>query len=86
MDLLRRIAERLQQEGWAIANVDATLIAEAPKVRRFVDAMRANIGEALDVEIDAVSVKATTTEGLGSTGRGEGMAAMAVALITRIPS
>ena len=83
MHLLQLIAERLRAEGWAIANVDATLLAQAPKIRPHVDAMRANIAAALSIALDTVSVKATTTEGLGFVGRQEGMAAMAVALLVR---
>lgn len=69
--------------GWRVVNVDATVLAEAPKVGPHAQAMRACIAQDLGVEIDAVSVKATTTEALGFTGRREGLAAMAVCLLAR---
>ena len=69
--------------GWRVVNVDATVLAEAPKVGPHAQAMRACIAEDLGVLIDAVSVKATTTETLGFTGRREGLAAMAVCLLSR---
>ncbi len=68
--------------GYAIGNVDATIVAQAPKVAPFVDAMRANIAADLRCDVLCVSVKATTTECLGFTGREEGMAAQAVVLLT----
>ncbi|MDX1661157.1 MAG: 2-C-methyl-D-erythritol 2,4-cyclodiphosphate synthase [Gemmatimonadota bacterium] len=77
VDLLRRVGGRVNDAGWRVENVDATLLAEAPKIRPHVDAMRRRIAEALDVRVDVVSVKATTAEGLGYVGREEGMAAMA---------
>lgn len=83
LDLLRRVAGLVAGDGWGVENVDATLLAEAPRIRPHVDAMRRTIASALEVPVDAVSVKATTTEGIGFVGRGEGMAAMAVCALAR---
>ena len=79
--LLRRVAEIIGEKGYRPVNVDVTIIAQAPKMRPYIDAMRANIAADLGLDIDAVGVKATTTERLGFTGRGEGIAAQATALI-----
>ena len=80
--LARRVSEILAENGYLIENVDSTVIAQAPKLRPYIDRMRQNIADALDVDKDQVSVKATTEEHLGFTGRGEGISAQAVALIT----
>ena len=79
--LLRAVVKLLTDKGYKIVNVDVTVIAQAPKMAPYIDTMRANIAADLDIDIDCVSVKATTTERLGFTGRGEGIAAQAVALI-----
>lgn len=79
--LLRTVAELLSREDYSISNVDITIIAQAPKLRPYIDQMRANIADDLGIDIRNVSVKATTTEHLGFTGRGEGIAAQAIALI-----
>lgn len=81
--LLRLVVEVLAREGWAPGNVDLTVIAQEPRMAPYIDQMRANIAADLSLPADAVSVKATTTERLGYTGRGEGIAAQAVALIVR---
>jgi 2-C-methyl-D-erythritol 2,4-cyclodiphosphate synthase len=81
--LLRRVAEQLQQRRWRVGNVDATLIAQAPKMAPHIARMSAHIADDLGIAIDRVNVKATTTEKLGFTGRGEGIAAEAVCLIER---
>ena len=81
--LLRRVAEQLQQRGWQVANVDATVIAQAPKMAPHIARMTAHIADDLGIALDRVNVKATTTEKLGFTGRGEGIAAEAVCLIGR---
>ena len=81
--LLRRVAEQLQARGWRVGNVDATLIAQAPKMAPHIARMTAHIADDLGVAIEHVNVKATTTENLGFTGRGEGIAAEAVCLIAR---
>jgi 2-C-methyl-D-erythritol 2,4-cyclodiphosphate synthase len=80
-DLLRRVVQRLREEGYTSHNVDATVLLERPKLRPHVDAMRANIATALGLGRSQVSVKATTTEGLGFVGREEGVAAKAVCTI-----
>ena len=82
--LLREMASRLARAGWAVGNVDVTLVAQRPKVAPYVPRMRENIAADLGVELDAVSIKATTEEGLGFTGAGEGMAAHAVAILIPI--
>jgi 2-C-methyl-D-erythritol 2,4-cyclodiphosphate synthase len=80
---LRHCRELARQSGWQVVNVDTTVICERPKVGPHVHAMREAIAQDLGVEIGTVSVKATTTETLGFTGRGEGIAAMAVCLLGR---
>ena len=82
--LLREVARRLGEEGFTVGNVDVTLVAQRPKVAPYVPEMRRNIASDLGVDLDAVSVKATTEEGLGFTGAGEGMAAQAAALIWKV--
>lgn len=82
LDILAETSRLVRQAGFEIANVDATVIAEAPKLSAYRSDMVKNIARALGVDEGAVSVKATTTDGLGATGRGEGMAAIAVALLT----
>jgi len=81
LDLLQKIDLLVQERGARIVNVDATVIAEAPKLSPHVPAMRENLGRALSIHPERISVKATTNEGLGAIGRGEGIAAMAVALV-----
>ncbi len=81
LEILRKVASVLAQRNARVVNVDATLIAEAPKIAPHIPAMREKIATALDLEPSQVSIKATTNEGLGSIGRGEGMAAMAVATV-----
>ena len=80
--LLREVAQLLRQRKLRVANVDATIIAQAPKMAPHIAAMRANLASDLGVAPDAVNVKAKTTEKLGFIGRGEGIAAEAVALLT----
>ncbi|MBE6940482.1 MAG: 2-C-methyl-D-erythritol 2,4-cyclodiphosphate synthase [Ruminococcaceae bacterium] len=79
--LLQQVGRKLTQLGWQVVNVDATLIAQAPKVAPYITAMRQRIAEALQVDVGQISVKATTEEHLGFTGAGLGMAAHAVALL-----
>lgn len=79
--LLRRVVARLSAEGFRVINVDVTVVAQAPRLGALMDEMRARIAEDLGVVSAAVNVKATTTERLGYLGRGEGLAAHAVALI-----
>lgn len=82
-DLLRQVMGQIRARGWQVGNVDATIAAQAPKMSPHVDRMRANIAEDLDLEVDRVNVKATTTERLGFVGRKEGIEAHAVVLLTR---
>ena len=79
--LMREVKRILSDEGYEIENVDSTIIAQAPKMKPHIEEMRQNIAEALSLDITQVSVKATTEERLGFTGRGEGISAQAVALI-----
>ena len=79
--LLRRVVVLVRESGRVLANMDATLIAQAPKMAPYIDAMRSNLAADLQVDVDRVNVKATTTEKLGFTGRGEGIAAHAVVLL-----
>lgn len=79
--LTRRVARVLEENGYAISNVDATIIAQSPKLAPYIDKMRENIAAALNIPVTDVSVKATTEERLGFTGRKEGIAAQAAALI-----
>lgn len=81
--LLRQVAAVLAENGFTVGNVDVTLVAQRPKIAPYVAEMRENIAADLDIGADMVSVKATTEEGLGFSGRGEGMAAHAAALIFR---
>ena len=81
-DLLAGAAAALAAAGWQIGNLDSTIVAERPRLGPHIPAMRAEIARVLGLALDAVSVKAKTTEGLGFTGSGEGMAAYAVARIT----
>ncbi|QBF25560.1 2-C-methyl-D-erythritol 2,4-cyclodiphosphate synthase [Pseudomonas tructae] len=79
--LLRHIVQIVQAKGWKVGNVDATIVAQAPKMAPHIDTMRQLIAQDLQVELDQVNVKATTTEKLGFTGREEGIAVHAVALL-----
>ena len=82
--LLGHTGELLNRQGWRINNIDATIIAERPLINPFVNQMRENISHTLSMSISRVAVKATTTEGLGFTGREEGIATYSVALIEEV--
>ncbi len=82
--LLRRVTALLREHGWQVGNVDATVVAQAPRLAPYIPEMRRRLAEAMGLDVDCVSVKATTEERLGFTGSGEGMAAHAVALIERL--
>lgn len=82
--LLSQVAERLRDKGYQAVNIDATVIAQRPKLKDFIPAMRENIARATGLQLDCVSVKATTEEGLGFSGAGEGIAAHSVCLIEKI--
>ena len=79
--LLERVKEALARNGWQVANIDATIIAEQPKMIDFINLMRQQLSRTLGIDVSRVSVKASTTEGLGVVGRGEGIAASAVTLV-----
>ena len=81
--LLRHCADLLAAYGWRVGNVDATVIAQAPKLAPHIDRMRVNLAAAMGIDLSRVSVKATTTEHLGFTGRKEGIAAQAATLVMR---
>ena len=81
MELLRQVKALLDEKGWRVGNMDATIIAQKPKLSPFIPAMRKNIADLLGIDLSAVSVKATTEEKLGFTGSGEGISAHAVCLI-----
>ena len=85
MVLLRHVAGLLQEKGWHVGNADITIIAQKPKLAAYREQMQSNLAEALQLDKDAVNVKATTTEQLGFTGRGEGIAAQAVITVCRLP-
>lgn len=84
MVLLSEVYARLEENGYEVLNIDSTIIAEKPKLAPYTDKMRRSIAEALKTDIDCISVKATTQEGLGFSGRCEGIAAHAIALIKKI--
>jgi 2-C-methyl-D-erythritol 2,4-cyclodiphosphate synthase len=85
LTLLAMVRDKLAENGWQVDNIDATIVAEKPELREFIDGMRKQLSQALGVAMGQVSVKAITSEGLGFVGRGEGIAAHAVALIESIP-
>lgn len=80
-ELLREVGQMLLKEGYVVGNIDATIIAQAPKMRPYIDQMKKNIAEDLQIADNMVNVKATTEEHLGFTGRGEGISASAVCII-----
>ena len=82
--LTRRVAEVMTEKGYRLGNIDATVIAQAPRLAPHIPAMRQNIASAFGTDVDRISVKATTEEGLGFTGSGEGISAHAVCLLERI--
>ena len=81
LSLLERVGKLLCEKGYSVGNIDATVVAEEPRLRPYIDAMRKNIAAALGVDAELVSVKATTEEGLGFTGERLGIAAHAVCLL-----
>jgi len=82
--LLKRVKDLLSVHGYKVVNIDSVICAERPKLAPYIDEMRKNIAETLSIAVDRVSVKATTTEGLGFEGKGEGISAQAVCLIEKI--
>jgi 2-C-methyl-D-erythritol 2,4-cyclodiphosphate synthase len=81
--LVRNTCAKLNAQGYTVGNIDVTIVAQRPKLAPYIDMMRATIATDLQIEIDAVNVKATTTEGMGFEGRGEGISAYAVALLQK---
>ena len=84
LEFLRRVVELVTQKGYRVASIDATVIAERPKLMPYVQTIRESLAAVLKVDIDQVNIKAKTNEGLESVGRGEAMTAQAVALIARL--
>lgn len=82
--LLEKVCELIRNKGYEISNVDSTILAQAPKLRPYIDEMRSKLAKAMKLDIDELSVKATTEERLGFTGREEGIAAHAVVLLMKI--
>ncbi len=84
VELLKKTAVLIKEKNYGVVNIDATIIAQKPKMRPYIDKMRENIAFALNIEIDRVNVKATTEEGLGFTGEGFGIAANCVCMVEKI--
>jgi 2-C-methyl-D-erythritol 2,4-cyclodiphosphate synthase len=84
LTLLKRVRDELTENSWQVVNVDATIVAEQPRLRDFIDQMRQQLGQTLGIALNQVGVKASTSAQLGFVGRGEGIAACAVALIEGI--
>lgn len=80
--LMEKVGELLRENGFIIENIDATIIAQAPKMRPYIDSMRENIARVLEVDVSCVNIKATTEEGLGFTGAGEGISSQAICMLT----
>lgn len=81
IELLKRVAELLKEHGYTVGNIDSTILCQRPKLKSYIPSMRENMAAALKITADKVSVKATTEEGLGFTGNGEGIAAHAVCIL-----
>ncbi len=81
--LLKKVMEMIREAGWELANADVTVILDQPKLNPIIPAIKDNLALVMSVDVDQISVKATTSEGLGFVGRSEGIAAMAVALIQK---
>ena len=79
--LLKRVRDKLKENGWQVSNIDATIVAEQPKLGGFINQMRQQLSQTLSIDIGQVSIKASTSAQLGSIGRGEGIATYAVVLI-----
>ena len=82
--LLEHVSRLLEEHGFIVENIDATIIAQRPKMRPHIDRMRENIAAALQIETEQINVKATTEEGLGFTGNGEGISSQAVCLLEKV--
>ncbi|HEY41310.1 MAG TPA: 2-C-methyl-D-erythritol 2,4-cyclodiphosphate synthase [Dehalococcoidia bacterium] len=86
LKLLEKVRDKLEESGWRVGNIDATVVAERPRLSDYIDSMREHLSRALGIEVGCVSIKASTSEGLGFTGREEGIAAVAVALLEEAES
>jgi 2-C-methyl-D-erythritol 2,4-cyclodiphosphate synthase len=84
--LLEQVVEKLEESGWKAVNIDATVVCEKPRLREYIDDMRYNLSHVLGVEMENVSVKASTNNGVGDIGRGEGIAVTAVAMLEGVSS
>jgi 2-C-methyl-D-erythritol 2,4-cyclodiphosphate synthase len=84
LELLRQVAVLIDGKNYVVENIDATIIAQKPKMRPYIDAMCQNIADTLGIEIDRVNVKATTEEGLGFTGSGEGISSQAICSLSDV--
>lgn len=82
--LMEHVCELVQKEGYCVGNIDATIIAQRPKMRPYIEQMRGNIAKALRVDVSQINVKATTEEGLGFTGEGAGISAQAICILKNI--
>jgi 2-C-methyl-D-erythritol 2,4-cyclodiphosphate synthase len=82
IELLSSVVESLNKSGWRVSNLDATVIAQAPRLAPYIEAMRGRLAGVMGIDTDALNIKATTTEQLGFTGRGEGIAAQAIVLLS----
>lgn len=82
--LLAKVKASIEESGFSIGNIDATVIAQKPKLATFIEPMRNRLAEVLAIDVDELNIKATTTEKLGFTGRGEGIAAQAVVLLSKV--
>lgn len=83
MELLKRVGEKIKSEGFYVVNIDSIIIAERPKIAPYINEMRTNISNVLETAVHDINIKGTTTEGLGFTGNGEGIAAQAVVLLMK---
>ena len=82
--LLKKVREKLEEKGYQVGNIDATIVVQKPKLAKFIPKMEVNLAEALEIEGSQVNVKATTTEGLGFAGSGEGIAAYATTVVLEV--
>lgn len=84
IELLKHVGKLIDEKLYVIGNIDATIIAQRPKMAPHIEQMRKNVAEALHIDVDQVNIKATTEEGLGFTGSGEGISSQAICLLTEI--
>ncbi len=84
LKLLKRVKEIIKEKGYRVGNIDSIIVAQAPKMASYIEQMKKNIGDVLDISEECINVKATTTEGLGFEGNGEGIASYAVACLYKL--